>query len=130
MRRIKRVIAKSKKELLTAALREVCPHGDPEFYRIVVDLCELHNDKNADYASKQAPLSNFIQNGRILGDFKLITPGKLATKISMIYMWKQIAAAYKLVGSGEKGVVEGVAKRLDDVAVYAILTRILYERGL
>ena len=130
MRRIRRVIKKEAKELLINALREVCPYGDPQFYEIIVDLCELHNDKNADYASKQAPLSNFTENGRILGDFKLITPGRTATKISMIYMWKQIAAAYKLVGTGEKGIVEGVAKRLDDVAVYAVLTRILYERGL
>jgi len=129
-KRIKRVIKKSTKEILINALREACPYGDPEFYKIIVDLCELHNDKNSDYASKEAPLSNFINNGRVLADFKLITPGRSATKTSLIYMWKQIAAAYKLVGREEKGNVEGVEKRLDDVAVYAILTKILYGRGL
>ena len=130
MKRVKRVIAKCKKELLIAALREVCPHGDPRFYELIIDFCELHNDKNADYASKQEPLGNFTRNGQIARMYGLITPGHEATKIAILYMQKQIDAAYKLIGSGQKGGVESVASRLGDVTVYSIIARILYERGL
>jgi len=130
MRTIKRVMKKSAKELLISALKEACPYGDPRFYEIVVDLCELHNDKNADYATKKDPLSNFMRVGKSMADYKLITPGRVATKIAFIYMWKQIDAAYKLLGRAEKGGVQGVSDRLDDVAVYSILARILYEKGL
>jgi len=130
MVRIKRMIAKDRKKLLIGALREACPHGDPEFYKIIIDLCELHNDKNADYATKEEPLGNFTRNGQIARMYGLITPGNEATKIAILYMQKQVDAAYKLIGRREKGNVEGVASRLNDVTVYSIIARILYERGL
>ena len=44
-------------------------------------------------------------------------------------MLKQFDAFLKLLMHNEKGQVEGIAERLNDVAVYSIIARILYEES-
>jgi len=111
-------------------MRKLFPNGDPLFYEILVELGRLHNDKNADYASKEEPLRNFTVVGNALEKYKIITKGYPATKVALSYAYKQWDAALKLLGRSEKGDVEGVSQRLNDIAVYAIIARILYEKGL
>ncbi len=118
------------KENLIKEMKKMYYNGDPRFYEIIVELAELHHDKNGDYASREEPLRNFTTVGTALEDYGLLTKGNSATKIALAYAYKQWDAALKLLGRSEKGNVEGVSQRLDDIAVYAIIARLLYERGL
>lgn len=118
------------KEELIVEMKKLFPNGDPQFYEIIVDLAELHHMKNGDYASRKEPLRNFTTVGNALEDYGILTKGYPATKIALCYAYKQWDAALKLLGRAEKGNVEGVTQRLDDIAVYSIIARLLYERGL
>lgn len=119
-----------KKETLIREIKKLFPNGDPKFYEIIVEMADLHNRKNADYASKEEPLRNFTVVGKALEDYGLITKGNSATKVALIYAYKQWDATLKLLGRNEKGNVEGIVDRLGDISVYSIIARILYERGL
>jgi len=118
------------KEELIVEMKKLFPNGDPQFYKIIVDLADLHNKKNADYASREEPLRNFTTVGNALENYGILTKGYPATKIALAYAYKQWDAAFKLLGRAEKGNVEGVSQRLNDIAVYSIIARLLYERGL
>lgn len=119
-----------KKETLIREMKKLFPNGDPTFYEIIVEMADLHNRKNADYASREEPLRNFTVVGKALEEYGIITKGYPATKIALAYAYKQWDAAFKLLGRSEKGNVEGITNRLDDITVYSIIARILYERGL
>lgn len=103
--------------------------GHPKFYKIVEELARLHQAKNTDYATEKEPLGNFTRVAEWCIKYKLITPGHEAMKVAIIYKLKQLDAALKLLMTGEEGMVEGISKRLDDVAVYSIIERVLYEEG-
>ena len=118
------------KEELVREMKILFPNGDPMFYEILVNLGQLHNDKNGDYATIEYPLRNFTTVGEALEKYGLITKGKPALKLALIYAYKQWDAALKLLGRGEEGNVEGIDARLDDIAVYAIIAKILNKRGL
>lgn len=108
-------------------LRKAFPFGHPRFYHLIIELCKLHNDKNRDYASKENPLHNFYRVGNWAKEYNLTSEGLEPVKVALIYTLKQIDASLKLLATGEKAQVEGIEKRLEDVACYTILTRILYE---
>lgn len=105
-------------------------HGHKRFYEIQKEHAELHSSKNKDYASGENPLGNFQRVGMMLKlwgiDFKT---GNEAEKTAFIYMLKQIDAVGKLLGESRKGDVEDRSKRYDDISVYAIIARILYEEN-
>jgi len=117
-------------EELKTELKKIFPNGDKQFYDILIELADLHNKKNTDYASRQEPLRNFTTVGQSLEGYNILTFGYSATKTALTYAYKQWDAALKLLGRAEKGNVEGVSQRLNDIAVYVIIARILYERGL
>jgi len=100
--------------------------GHPRFYEILEELADLHSKKNKDYASAENPLANFTRVGQMCKQWNLVTEGYEPVKVALIYALKQVDAALKLLGSGEKGGVEGIPDRLRDIAVYAILAEILY----
>jgi len=35
--------------------------GDPEFYKIIIEACKMHEKKNRGYAGKRNPLANFYE---------------------------------------------------------------------
>ena len=88
---------------------------------------DLHNRKNRDYATQDDPMANFKRVGAWGQKYKLLTPGFPATKVAVLYMLKQVDAAFKLLGDNTEGRVEGVNERLDDVAVYSTIIKILYD---
>jgi len=118
------------KEEVIEKFKELFPHGDPMFYEIIISNCQLHNDKNRDYATKENPLGNFKRVAEWAKKYNLITEGHEATKVALLYAMKQWDAVLKLLGSNQIGEVEGVSDRLNDISVYSIIARILYERGL
>ena len=111
-------------------LKDYIAIGDPDFYRVLFEILMLHLRKNRDYGTKEEPLRNFTTVGNALEDYGILTEGYPATKIALAYAYKQWDAAFKLLGRAEKGNVEGVSQRLNDIAVYSIIARLLYERGL
>lgn len=128
------------KEEIIAKLREIWQYGDPMFYEIIVELCQLHNDKNRHYATKEDPLQNFYRVGEWLKKYQLVTEGWEPVKVALIYCLKQIDAVLKLLGENKeelfKGTtesvekIEGIEGRLNDIAVYMMLARIIYRRLL
>jgi len=103
--------------------------GHPKFYKILKELADLHNKKNYDYAGKgNNPLGNFKRCGSMVRAL-LKEGGYEDLKVSLIYMSKQIDAVIDMIGNGREAQVEGITDKLNDIAVYAILSRILYEEN-
>lgn len=103
--------------------------GHPRFYEILKEQAQLHERKNTDYAKggPQGPLGNFIRVAQIEAmypGFDWATPFGVA----MSYMLKQLDAAFMLYANKRDSVTgEPIQSRLNDVAVYANLARILHE---
>lgn len=114
-------------EELMEKLRNIKGCGHPKFYEILVEMAVLHDKKNTDYASPEAPLQNFTRVAHYGKQYKLLTSGFESVKTCVMYMLKQIDASFKLLGSNQSGEVEGFKPRMMDVAVYAVLSMILYD---
>ena len=114
------------KEEVLEFIRKEFPYGHQKFYEYLLDHMDLHNRKNRDYATQDDPLANFKRVGEWGRKYKLLTPGHEAAKVGILYAMKQWDAALKLLGDNDEGQVEGIQERLDDVAVYATLIKILY----
>ena len=72
-------------------LREAYPHGHPDFIPRMLEVIQLHSDKNHDYAMGGPPLGNFERVSKIMQlypDFPWATPHGAAT----VYMLKQFDA--------------------------------------
>lgn len=112
-------------------LREVkkqYPHGHPRFADITVGELKLHSDKNHDYAAGGDPLGNFRRQAKMYEMYPGLSLSDPAT-LAMVYAMKQIDAFFWLKSNGHKAKVEGTGKRLEDVSVYAKLSRIIDEEG-
>lgn len=111
------------KESVIQELREMYPHGHPDFVRLAVDEIELHSQKNHDYARGGPPLGNFDRRTDILRIYSLVDNPVI---VALLDMLKQLdSAIWMLVGKYE-GEVEDVTKRLQDVSVYAKLAQIIH----
>jgi len=89
------------------------------FHEIVKEMVELHDRKNHDYAGGDY-LSNFLMCEKHMG-----IPG---WKGSIIRLSDKMARIMNVARDDETSVgVETVTDTLMDLAVYAIITRILYE---
>lgn len=106
--------------------------GHPRFYEILEELSDLHSRKNTDYAAggKQGPLGNFYR----VSTFKQLYPGfdwasPFGTAISN--MLKQLDAMMILSSTARNSITgEGVPERLQDMAVYTVIARILWENSI
>jgi len=90
------------------------------FNEIVKEMTELHDRKNRDYAGSDY-LSNFLMCERM---------GIPAWKGSLIRLSDKLSRLMNISRTGEIAVSEEtVVDTLMDLAVYAIVTRILYENS-
>ncbi len=88
------------------------------FNEIVKEMVELHDRKNRDYAGNDY-LSNFLMCERM---------GVSAWKGALIRLSDKMSRLMNIARSGEISVSdETTTDTLMDLAVYAIVTRILYE---
>lgn len=111
-------------------IREMFPHGHPDFYRIMFDLMDLHNRKNHDYASDEKPLSNFDRVGELCDKYNVWAwEVPSSVKVAVIYKLKQFDAFMNLLQENKESLVEGVPERLGDIAVYSVLETILLKEG-
>ena len=102
------------------------PYGHKRFVPIMRDLMKLHSDKNHDYASGGDPLGNFKRVAAILALYPGLDPSHPVV-VALTYALKQVDAVLWSLAKNIKAKVEGRGKRLDDIAVYAVLARILDE---
>ena len=109
-------------------LRDLCPHGHPDFVSMVLEEAILYSAKNKDYTQGGDPLGNFNRVSAIL---KLYPgPKDSPPMVALVYALKQLDAALWMLTNDYGGEVEVVGKRLQDVAVYAKLAAILHKEGL
>ncbi len=112
-------------ESVKTLLRKAYPHGHQKFLDITLEELKLHNDKNFDYASGGDPLGNFDRVSVIL---KMYDPLPHDPEIiALIYAMKQLDQVLWSAHRGQQGKIEGSAKRLQDVSVYAKLAQIMIE---
>jgi len=107
-------------------LKKACPYGHPLFIDMVLRATILHSMKNKDYAGGGAPLGNFTRRSAKAGVYKTgVVNGVDLSDTVQLMMWdieKQLDAAWWMRVKRNKAAVEGVSKRLWDVAVYALIT--------
>ena len=89
------------------------------FHEIVKEMVDLHNRKNKDYAGEEY-LSNFMMCEKHMGI--------LGWKGCIIRLSDKMARIMNIARTDEISVGdETITDTLTDLAVYAIITRILYE---
>lgn len=104
--------------------------GHPRFRELLQEMADLHDRKNADYAGggERGPLGNFDRVSII----KKLYPGMdwaSPLGVALGYMLKQVDALFFMLSlekSSETG--EGPPQRLGDIAVYSVISRIIWER--
>lgn len=101
-----------------ALLREVFPHGHPEFLPTTIAQLELHSEKNHDYALGGSPLGNFERVAAILALYPGLNPADKRV-VALTYALKQLDAVLWGIAKGIRHKVEGLIPRLQDIAVYA-----------
>lgn len=103
--------------------------GHPRFYEILEEQADLHSRKNTDYAAQgvQGPLGNFGRVAQIMA----LWPGmdwSTPFGVAICYALKQVDAAMMLASTGRESITgEPVPSRLNDVAVYTNIARIIWE---
>jgi len=94
-------------------LREMFPHGHPEFVRMSLLEMGIHSAKNKDYARGGDPLGNFKRVAtwmQLYPDMDWATP----VGVAIVYKLKQFDAAMWMLNQGFEGEVEGFDSRLQD----------------
>ena len=100
------------------------PHGHREFIPQLIDLMQLHSEKNAEYAKDGDALGNFNRVSKILALYEGINPADPAI-VAVTYMLKQFDAYMWMKAKGYDGKVESRQTRMRDVEVYAGLIRLI-----
>lgn len=93
-------------------------NGHPEFYKIIDQMVEMHDKKNANYAEDGNPLSN-LKACEEIG-----VPAHIGCFIRMTDKWSRLKELLK--GKPDQ-VGESIKDTLLDLAVYCILCSILFD---
>jgi hypothetical protein len=109
-------------------LRELFPHGHPDYIETTIEEMQLHSDKNHDYAAGGDPLGNFKRVANILSMYPHLDMSDAAI-VAMVYALKQLDAYLWLKSNGHKAKSEGTSARLRDISVYAKLVDIIDSEG-
>lgn len=91
--------------------------GDPRFHRLLAEIAELHDRKQADYGTDGDPFANV----RASQDWGV--PAWVGTMIRANDKVKRLQAA----AQGSTLVNEGVEDSLMDLATYALIALVLYR---
>jgi len=97
--------------------------GHPRFEEILTELKQLHDAKNSDYAQKKRPLSNL----QMCEEFGLPAWMGVLIRLGDKFSRLQQLARKTLQGEDISVKQETIADTFDDMAVYSVLGRILYE---
>lgn len=100
--------------------------GHPLFKTLTEEELKLHASKNRDYAKGGDALGNFKRVAATLAQYPKLDLGNPVV-VALVYMMKQLDAAFWMLSEGYEGAVENIDTRLRDVHVYAKLARILHR---
>jgi len=92
--------------------------GHPKFYKLLEQMADLHNRKNANYANNENPLSNFYECE------KFGIKAKDGTITRMSDKWSRLQQLWK--GEPDR-VGEPITDTLMDLAVYCLILIIILE---
>lgn len=118
-------------EVATDHMRKAFPHGHADFIPLLVQIADLHSRKNKDYAASDLGLSalgNFERVARIFSIYEEAGAGlKLSDPrvIALVYSFKQLDQVLFSIAIGREGAIEGNETRLQDDAVYKLITILL-----
>lgn len=93
------------------------PAGDPRFHRLLNEIAELHDRKQADYGTSGDPFAN-VRASEQWG-----VPAWVGTMIRANDKIKRLQAA----ATGSELVNEGVEDSLMDLATYSLIALVLYR---
>ncbi len=96
-------------------------YGHPMFYKTLEAMAELHSRKAHDYAGDEDPLSNFRNVAKVIGSTDW--------EVSIMFLATKFFRLMNLLERGEEAENEPIEDTLMDLAVYAILTKIMREVG-
>lgn len=102
---------------LIRELRSTYPHGHPDFVCLLMQMAELHSDKNQTYVGDGDPAQNFHNVAEASG----LTPPHIA----WTYALKHIDAISSQLRDPRELPEDTFQERLLDVAVYCLLTILL-----
>lgn len=115
-------------------LHKLYPNGDTKFVEMMYEEMELYNRKNYDYAAGIAgqevnPNGNF---DRVAAWFAMYPGISLsdARVVCLSYIMKQLDQVAWSLSRGFEGKVEGLDPRLQDIAVYTNILRVINARML
>ncbi len=96
-------------------------NGHPRFYKLLEEAALLHAKKNANYATDTDPLSNLRLCEQFLG-----IPAAQGALVRITDKFSRIAELSK---GKQDQVGESIKDTLMDMAIYALLTIILFEEA-
>ncbi len=102
-------------------------HGDKRFYEILENLAKLHSEKNRQYATKENPLGNFYRTAELCSKLFKYSIKNKPLAMALSYMAKQVDGVYEIVGESKENTVDSLKDKLQDVAIYSILSMILID---
>ena len=98
--------------------------GHPKYLKLTEDELALHSRKNWDYTKGGDTLGNFKRVASILSNYPGLDVSDPAV-VSLVFMLKQLDAAFWMICQGYDGKVETIDKRLQDSHIYIKIARIL-----
>lgn len=113
---------------VTSILYKQFPHGHPDFINNLLSLIILHSQKNQGYAQGGPPTGNFDRVSaikRLYPNMDWASP----EGVCIGYMLKQLDCALWQSSQGYEDEGEPVAKRWNDVVVYAVIAKIKHEEA-
>lgn len=113
---------------ISETLRQAFPHGHSGYIPLMVELVQLHSDKNYDYARGGNPLGNFQRVATILSQYPNLRSGGPAA-VALMYMLKQLDAVLWGLSQPSMNKVESLVDRLRDVVVYAGLGLLIIQES-
>ncbi len=114
-----------KNDAVIKHLRKDMPHGHRGFIPMLLEQMELHSTKNFKYAYGGDPMGNFNRVAAIMRLYPDINWAQPEC-VALIWSFKQLDAALWMLNSGHDAKsLEGIDACLNDVGVYAALTRLI-----
>lgn len=110
------------KEYLVGEVQERFPHGHPAFVTLLMNIAELHSNKNKEYVGGGSPIQNFLNVSELAG----ISPQRVA----WTYALKHIDAVSSQLRDPRDASLTSFDERLMDIAVYCLLMILLPNETL
>jgi len=117
-------MSKKERERIIEEFKSLWKYGHPEFYDLIIKMCEIHSIKNKGYGLGD-PLGNFMESKRFGVEPWKGALVRLSDKVSRLY---NLAAKKDNPEYADAVKMESLEDTLIDLANYALLCLILLRR--